>query len=134
MLSLKQKAAHCRVLPTGDEITLRATRLWDVVPGEIAVVQPNKHWTYAGNPYLSGNIESKRLDVGALNLAPLKLEALGVWDPAQEYWGEEGEPIDESGQADHFARPAPAIRNGTSVAGRSAGQPGSGCGPNRASC
>ena len=95
VLSLKQKAARCRVLPTGDEITLRATRLWDVVPGEIAVVQPNKHWTYAGNPYLSGNIESKRLDVGALNLAPLKLEALGVWDPAQEYWGEEGEPIDE---------------------------------------
>lgn len=35
---------------SGGEITLRATRLWDVVPGEIAVVQPNKHWTYPGNP------------------------------------------------------------------------------------
>lgn len=50
VLSLKQKAARCRVLRSGGEITLRATRLWDVVPGEIAVVQPNKHWTYPGNP------------------------------------------------------------------------------------
>lgn len=95
VLSLKQKAARCRVLSSGDEITLRATRLWDVVPGEIAVVRPHKQWTYAGNPYLSGKIESTRLDVGALDLVPLKLEARGVWDPAQEYWGEEGEPIDE---------------------------------------
>ncbi len=93
VLSLKQKAACCRLLNTGDEITLRATRLWDVVPGEIAVVRPHKQWTYAGNPYLSGKIESTRLDVGALALVPLKIEARGVWDPAQEYWGEEGEPI-----------------------------------------
>ena len=93
VLSVKQKAARCRLLGSGGEITLRATRLWDVVPGEIAVVQPHKQWTYAGNPYLSGEIESKRLDVGALDLVPLKLETRGVWDPAQEYWGEEGEPI-----------------------------------------
>lgn len=31
-LSLEQKAAHCRVLDSGQEITLRATWLWDVVP------------------------------------------------------------------------------------------------------
>ena len=93
VLSVKQKAARCRLLGSGIEVTLRATGLWNVVPGEIAVVRPNKQWTYAGNPYLSGKIESTRLDVGALDLIPLKLEARGVWDPAQEYWGEEGEPI-----------------------------------------
>jgi hypothetical protein len=27
------------------------------------------------------------------HLVPLKLEAQGEWDPAEEYWGEEGEPI-----------------------------------------
>jgi tetratricopeptide (TPR) repeat protein len=27
-------------------------------------------------------------------LVPLKLEARGEWDPAEEYWGEEGEPIE----------------------------------------
>ena len=40
-----------------------------------------------------GQVE--RLDVGALDLVPLKLEARGVWDPAQEYWGDVGEPIDD---------------------------------------
>jgi hypothetical protein len=94
VLSLKQNAARCRLLGSGGEITLRATRLWDVVPGEIAMVRAHKRWTYAGNPYLSGKIESRRLDVGALDLAPLKLEARGVRDPAQEYRGDEGEPID----------------------------------------
>lgn len=59
------------------------------------MVNPRKRWTYAGQPYLSADIESIRLDVGALNLVPLKLEACGTWDPMEQYWGEEGEPIDE---------------------------------------
>jgi hypothetical protein len=95
ILSVRQKAARCRVLGSGLEVTLRATHLWDFVPGEIAVVRPHKQWTYAGNPYISGKIESTRLDVDALGLVTLKLEARGVWDPAQECWGGEGEPIDE---------------------------------------
>lgn len=49
---------------------------------------------YAGNPYLSGEIESTRLDFQALGLTPLKLEARGTWDPADHFWGEEGEPIE----------------------------------------
>ena len=28
-------------------------------------------------------------------LVPLQLHHRGVWDPAEEYWGEEGEPIEE---------------------------------------
>jgi hypothetical protein len=95
VLSVRQKAARCRVLGSGLELTLRTTRLWDVVPGEIAVVRPRKQWKYAGNPDLSGEIESKRLDVGALGLIPLKLEERGVWDPAEQYWREESDPIDK---------------------------------------
>jgi hypothetical protein len=56
VLSLKKTAARCRDLGTGGIVTFRAARLWDVVPGEIAVVRPAKRWTYAGNPYLSGTI------------------------------------------------------------------------------
>ncbi len=66
-----------------------------MVPGEIAVVRPAKRWTYAGNPYLSGTIESTRLDVKALGLPPLRVEQRGIWDPAEHYWGEEGDPIDD---------------------------------------
>ena len=50
--------------------------------------------TDAGHPYLSGEIESTRLDVGALGLVPLRLEEMEQWDPRDEYWGEEGEPIE----------------------------------------
>jgi hypothetical protein len=95
VLSATQRAARCRIPRTQRIITLRASRIWDVVPGEIVTVKPAKQWSYAGHPYLSGKIESTRLDVAALGLAPLKLENVGVWDPEKHYWGEEGEPIEE---------------------------------------
>jgi hypothetical protein len=95
VLSVKQKAARCRLLGGDRTFTFRAGRLWDLAPGEIASVRPAKQWTYAGNPYLSGAIESTRLDVKALGLVPLQLEERGLWNPAEHYWGEEGEPIEE---------------------------------------
>jgi hypothetical protein len=95
ILSLQRKAARCRPLKSGQQVVLRGTTLRDVVPGEIAVVRPEKEWIYAGTACVSGKIESTRLDIGALGLVPLKLEARGVWDPTEQYWGEEGEPIDE---------------------------------------
>ena len=93
-LSVKERAAYCRLLGSDRRITLRASRLWDVVPGEIVTVKPRKQWSYAGHPYLSGEIASTRIDVGALGLVPLRLEDTGTWDPREHYWGEEGEPIE----------------------------------------
>lgn len=58
-------------------------------------VRPLKRWRYSGHPYLSGEIESTRLDVSALGLVPLKLEDRGIWDPREEYWGEPSELIDD---------------------------------------
>jgi len=95
VLSVKERTAHCRLLESKRVITLRASRLWDAVPGEIVTVKPRKQWRYAGHPYLSGEIESARLDVASLGLVPLRLEELGMWDPKEAYWGEEDEPIDE---------------------------------------
>jgi hypothetical protein len=95
VLSVQKLAVRCRHSGSEDRIWLRVKRFWDLAPGEIVSVQPNKQWTYAGNPYLSGEIESRRIDAGALGLSPLDLEKCGMWDPAEEYWGEEGEPIEE---------------------------------------
>jgi tetratricopeptide (TPR) repeat protein len=95
VLSVRQKVARCRLLNDDRTLTFRASRLRDVAPGEIAVVRPAKQWTYAGNPYLSGAIESTRLDAKALALVPLRLDERGIWNPAEHYWGEEGEPIEE---------------------------------------
>lgn len=93
-LSVKKNAAHCRLLGSDRVVTFRASGLWEVIPGEIVVVKPRKQWSYAGHPYLSGEIESMRLDVPALGLAPLRLERQGIWNPRKEYWGEKGEPIE----------------------------------------
>ena len=94
-LSVKQRAARCRLLGSERVITLRASRPWEVIPGEIVVVKPRKQWSYAGHPYLSGEVESTRLDVAALGLVPLAIQDRGVWDPRKHYWGEKGEPIED---------------------------------------
>jgi tetratricopeptide (TPR) repeat protein len=94
-LAVKERAARCRLLGSDRIITLRTSRLWEVVPGAIVIVAPRKQWRYGGYPYLSGEIQSTRIDVKALDLAPLRLEEMGIWDPEEEYWGEEDEPIEE---------------------------------------
>jgi tetratricopeptide (TPR) repeat protein len=94
-LAVKERAAQCRLLGSDRVITLRASRLWNVVPGAIVTVKPQKQWRYAGHPYLSGEIQSIRIDLKALDLVPLRLEDMGMWDPKEHYWGEEDEPIEE---------------------------------------
>lgn len=94
-LSVKERSARCRLLGSKRVITLRASGLWDAVPGEIVTIRPRKQWRYAGHPYLSGEIESTELNVAELDLVPLRLEEFGMWDPKEHYWGEEDEPIDE---------------------------------------
>lgn len=95
VLSVKERAARCRLLKTDRIVTLRAGRLWDIAPGEIATVMANKLWSYAGHTYLSGEIALTQLDVSRLDLVPLKLEDHGDWNPDKHYWGEEDEPIDD---------------------------------------
>jgi hypothetical protein len=91
----RREAARCRLVGSDKELTLRSPDVWKVAPGEIITVEPRKHWTYARHPYLSGDITDKRIDVPALGLAPLKLNEMGMWDPNEEYWGEEGEPLED---------------------------------------
>lgn len=94
-LAVRERAVRCRILGSGSEVTLRARDIWDVAPGEILTVRARRRWTYAGHPYLAGEIEERRLNVGALGLVPLRLTERGTWDPREEYWGEEGEPLED---------------------------------------
>lgn len=89
----KQETARCRLMGKDKELTLRSAGVWDVVPGEIVTVLPRKHWSYAGHPYLSADITGTRFDLASLGLTPLKLREEGMWDPKEEYWGEENEPL-----------------------------------------
>jgi hypothetical protein len=108
VLAVKDGAARTCWVGSHEVLTLRTGDLWKVVPGEIATVQPRRWWRYARHPYLSGDITQVRLDVPALGLVPLRLEPIDTWDPAEEYWGEEGEPIEDWARAiiAHGPRPA----------------------------
>lgn len=118
VLSVKENAARCRLPGSDRVITLRASGLWNVVPGEVAVVKARKQWSYAGHPYLSGEIESSRLDVPALGLLPLKLEDQGMWTPEEHYWGEEDEPIEEWARPIMARGPRPQFEMEQVVPGR----------------
>jgi hypothetical protein len=118
VLSVKERAARYRPVGSDRVITLRASGLWDMVPGEIAVVKPGKQWTYAGHPYLSGEIEASRLDVAALRQAPLKLEDRGVWTPEEHYWGEGHEPIEDWAKPIIARGPRPSFEMEQVVPGR----------------
>jgi len=98
VLAVMKRAARCRLPGSGRTITLRASRLWDVFPGEVVTVKGKKQWLYGGHPYLSGEILSSRLEVEFLNLVPLGIQDMGMWDPAEEYWGEADGPIEEWAQ------------------------------------
>ncbi len=94
VISVKTNNFRCRVLGSDLIVTFR-TNVWDIVPGEIVAVQLRKFWRYAGHPYLSGEIESVRIEISSLGLKPLLLNDHGMWDPQAEYWGEEDEPVEE---------------------------------------
>lgn len=94
VLACKSNALRCRLLGTAREVTLR-TAIREEVPGGIIRVMPTKQWTHARHAYLAGNLLSIRADVEALGLTPLAVHEQGEWDPKTEYWGEEGERIEE---------------------------------------
>lgn len=108
VLAVKDGAARTRRLGSHESLTLRTSGLWKVIPGDIATVHPRRQWRYAGHLYLSGDIAHVRLDVPALGLEPLRLEPCDTWDPAEEYWGEDGEPLEDWAReiVAHGPRPA----------------------------
>jgi hypothetical protein len=58
------------------ELKLSVTKLF---PGAIASVK-------------GGKVTDVRIDAGALGLTPLVLHDFALWDPKEEYWGENGKP------------------------------------------
>jgi hypothetical protein len=93
--SITKKEARCQLLGSERDVLFRSPQLKRLVPGEILKVAPRKQWKYAGQSCLAGEITTTRLDVSALGLTPLRLEPRGIWNPMDEYWGEEGEPVED---------------------------------------
>ncbi len=92
VLAVKRAAIRCKIVSTGQPIIFRKVR--NEVEGEILTVIPSKVWRFQKTHYMTGEIQSKRIDIPALQLKPLALKEMWVWDPKEEYWGEPDDPLD----------------------------------------
>ncbi|MFH1464717.1 MAG: tetratricopeptide repeat protein [Pseudomonadota bacterium] len=63
-----------------------------LVPGQVLTVVPEP--SRGRREGLEGCVTGRRTDLALLGLEPLGLDEQGVWDPAEEYWGEPGASID----------------------------------------
>lgn len=77
--AVKDTAMRCRLLSTGEPVTLKAVN--DEVEGEIITAIPSKVWQFKKTTYMTGEVMGRKFDIPALNLTPLKLEDMGEWDP-----------------------------------------------------
>ena len=93
VLSVRKLDARCRMLAGGQAVTFRLQRHWDAVPGEIALVAPDKRWRRAGTLRLSGTLISTGIQARLLGLTPLQLRKTVMWDPDRHFWGDPGVPI-----------------------------------------
>ena len=82
VLKVNQQSARVRLLGEDEQVTLRSRDVWDLVPGHLATLVLEKRWTWRGDPYASGSVEAKRLDLAALGLEPLALEGGELEDVA----------------------------------------------------
>ncbi|OGL42951.1 MAG: hypothetical protein A2161_06015 [Candidatus Schekmanbacteria bacterium RBG_13_48_7] len=92
---VKQNAARCCIPGNNRIATLKASQLWNVVPGEIIKVQPDKQWYFSGHPYISGELISSHLDINLLNLIPLSIEKQDNWNPEEELWRDESQEFED---------------------------------------
>jgi hypothetical protein len=94
VLAVKGNSISCRI-PEKGFVIFRSTRFSDAVPGELLTVTPRTKWRRKERLCLSGEIKARRLDIPALDLAPLALEDEDLWDPKEHDWPPEAwaEPI-----------------------------------------
>jgi len=109
-IAVKQTGIRCRTVDTGEAVTLRpGAGIRTEAEAHILTVRPRKAWTYGRTTYLNGQVLAMRLDIPALGLVPLKLEDEALWDPKEEYWGEDGELIPEYFKPIISAGPRPSF-------------------------
>jgi hypothetical protein len=82
VLKVNQQSARVRYLGEEDQVTFRSGDVRCVVPGNLATLAVERHWTWHGDAYASGRIETPRIDVAKLGLEPLPLQGGELEDVA----------------------------------------------------
>lgn len=91
----KSQAAACLEVDTHREVMLRGAEAGRLLPSEIVTVSVDEQWRHSGRECVRGTVGARRFDAAALGLPRLRLVEVFVWDPEDEYWGEEGEPLED---------------------------------------
>ena len=76
VLKVNQSSARVRIMGEADQVTFRSAEVngFDpVVPGHLVTLLVVKRWLWHGDGYASGKVESARIDIPRLGLAPLSL-------------------------------------------------------------
>jgi len=58
ILKVNDRSVRARILGESEQLTFRTGDMWTAVPGQIATLIIKKRWTWRGDAYASGNIES----------------------------------------------------------------------------
>jgi hypothetical protein len=95
VLAVAETTARCRLPKSAQIITLRISSVTEIVPGSVIMVMPRKQWNYVGHPYLSGDILLTHIDVKALDLVPLGLQEVGIWNPLEDGWQKHPKTIEK---------------------------------------
>lgn len=79
-----RRGAHTlflRVVGTGEELTVRAEKLWHVMPGHVVTVRVERRWRKGGQLYAVGEVRDVRVDATVFGLPPLRVHERGPLSP-----------------------------------------------------
>lgn len=82
VIKVNRVSARVRSLGEDEQVTLRATDVAGMVPGQIATLRLTRRWSYRDHAYAAGVVEDARTDVAKLGLEPLPLSEDGPDDIA----------------------------------------------------
>jgi hypothetical protein len=80
VLKVNRQSARVRVLEDHTQVTFRSRDVGDLVPGHLVELAIGKRWSWRGNAYASGRVETRRIDVEKLGLVPLPLNGGELMD------------------------------------------------------
>ncbi len=84
VLKVNARSARIRIVGEDEQITFRSPDLLRIVPGQVAHVVLEKHWTWRGDQYATGRVQDVGIDIAKLGLDPLPLEG-GELDDVARY-------------------------------------------------
>ncbi len=86
VLRVNQQSVRVWIPAENIQVTLRSSDTWKVVPGHLVTLLLEKRWTWKGDAYATGAIDSPRIDVAKLGLTPLPLHRFDpAYDLSSEY-------------------------------------------------